>query len=289
VITSFGQVHLFSSDGTHVSDLHQLPGASIGSQLEAGDFNGDGREDLAVGSSFPPSDARVYIYTDVLGLPYSQFEAPAGYDLDNLAFPFAMASGDAHGDGTDELWVGAFGYPEGGRVFRFSGAGVLQQTLISPITNPTFGSDVGVGDIDGDGQDEVAVSMIDTGAPDPSHSGHVHLSDTAGNLVAQIDEEDALPDPSATTFFSQNLAIGDVTGDGKDDILAEAPHGGAFFVFAMDDDFVPETPGPVGGSVALTTKPHSTSIHLPFGPAIAVATGLFVTLATLRLTRRLRP
>lgn len=244
IVSGSAGVRIFSGDGVHLGDLPVPSGYVV--RLAAGDFDGDGREDIAAGRPDPgnPANARIYLYNDVWSAP--AVEIPQPPPVPNYGFfPVSMAAGDADGDGQDELWVSANGIPGvGGAVFRFGGDGVLQQTHSPPVPNGTFGDEIGVGDLDGDGRDDVAVPESDQSNDD----GHVFVFNWEGDLIASVDESDVLSNFPSSTLFSESVAMGDATGDGKDDLVASASRASRVYLFSNDASFVP---APVGGLVEI--------------------------------------
>jgi hypothetical protein len=281
VVSSSGRLHLFTSNGIHISDLPSPSGFS--SALEVGDFNGDGREDLAVGVPGLPTEDAIHIYTDVYQEPTVVLQPPPGYS-DELYFPRAMASGDSNADGRDELWASSSGYPTGAVVSRYAGSGILEQTIFPPTPNPTFGVALAAGDIDGDGRADVAAGLADY--HEPNDLGKILVFDSDGDVISSVSEANLIGDPHSGTFFGQTVAMGDVTADGRSDVFAAAPGDGLLFVLSLHSEFVPE-PEPVGGSVELATGKLRRPLF-DTDVAVAAAAVTLAAVAALRLTRHRR-
>lgn len=113
-------------------------GDLFGAAMATGDFNGDGRDDLAVGApgeapgTDPPSGA-IFVFSGTgsgltSGSFYVQTDA-GGANENNDRFGAALAACDLNGDGWDDLAVGTpgeapGGEPKSGVVFLFPGTAV---------------------------------------------------------------------------------------------------------------------------------------------------------------------
>ncbi|MCU0253318.1 MAG: FG-GAP-like repeat-containing protein [Acidobacteria bacterium] len=145
-------------------------GAYFGYSLAwAGDVNGDGFSDVAVGSYLydgaqGADQGRVAVYHGSnIGLPAAATEVLLGLDAGDR-FGFAVnCAGDLDGDGYADLIVGApaFGDPDRGAAMLYrGGAAGLVRSLTFPSGNDgdSFGQTVaGAGDVNGDGYADVIV------------------------------------------------------------------------------------------------------------------------------------
>ena len=209
-------------------------GDGFGSALAAGDFNGDGADDLAIYHAGPSSEGRVTVYSGVLGV---------GLDLDGAIvleqegasipeagdrFGSVLDVADFDGDGTDDLIVGTpdehwGSIPDSGVAQVFFGdpgglgSGPLQ--WFTPITfgfsaeaNGEFGAAFAAGDFDCDGDADLAI-----GAPGMNGSdGRVLIAENdGGSLTAAMSVRPAdiglMPD-QGPYLFGTGLAAGHFVG-----------------------------------------------------------------------------
>jgi hypothetical protein len=186
-----------------------------------GDTDGDGFEDAVVGV---PNRERgsVYVYRGsphgLLPIPVTTLAEP----LPASGFGSAVGAGDLNGDGHPDLVVGAPSVDDGrGRVFVYyggaSGFSTTPSLTLAPPERPFRGGAFGypvevVGDLNGDGFEELVVSAI------PSEELYVFAGRPTG-----LDSAPAVtvPEPSGmTTNFGNALAgARDMNGDGISDFL----------------------------------------------------------------------
>ncbi len=176
--------------------------------VAVGDFNGDGQADLAVANS-NSDDVLVLLNTTATGATTPTF-SPAMNFITGTA-PTSVAVGDVNGDGKADLAVANSGSGD---------VSVLLNTTATGATTPTFAPaqsfaagtaprSVAVGDINGDGQADLAVANIGTG--DVS----VLLNTTATGATTPT----FAPAVNFTTDNSpESVAMGDFNGDGQSDL-----------------------------------------------------------------------
>ena len=237
----------------------------FGFSVAAGDFNGDGVDDLATGVPFNDCDATVPDCGSVVvryGLPGSGLQSAffvlrqPGIDLPdgaerNEQYGYALAAGDLNGDGFDELAIGTPGnvaqgvenrIPTGAVDVRFGYAGGLTDWSVEYVPGrfglpggisylSRFGAAVAFGDFDGDGRDDIAVGAPDDGVPcEPfgCRGGSVLVfgmdaeGSTGGYFMVLGDQ--GLPDAAEEgEKFGHSLAAGDFNGDGYDDLAVGTP------------------------------------------------------------------
>ncbi|TET45637.1 T9SS type A sorting domain-containing protein [candidate division TA06 bacterium] len=199
----------------------------------AGDVNGDGFDDVIVGSE----------ESEVGGLHGAAeafvFLGPALDSVISLTEPvpeeFARfgatvsGAGDVNGDGFDDVIVGArganpWGITDAGEAFLFLGPDL---DSVIPLTEPVpeqsaffAGSVSGAGDVNGDGVDDVIVGARYADPWGISAAGEVFLF-LGPDLDSVIPLSEPVPEELALFGWSVSGA-GDVNGDGFNDVLVGA-------------------------------------------------------------------
>jgi hypothetical protein len=176
------------------------------------------------------------------------------------------ALGNLNGDGAPDF-VAAEANAANLFVSSVSASGVITWT-VKPIPTPvgasTFGWDVAMGDVNGDGLDEVAVTQIPSGSGKSAQRGAVYLYRYSGGVVSLIDtitEASVSPAVSSGDNFGYSVAIGDVSGDARADVIVGLPTrtvngqsgAGAVFVFESTPAGVSRTAKMLVSSVATVT------------------------------------
>jgi hypothetical protein len=254
-------VRYTGTGGTAVlgSPAAELPGGEVsnsntfGYALAAGDFDGDGSDDLAVGDMsesigtlwdaggvwvfwggpFGLESGRhpVHLHQDTPGIG----GAREGHD----AFGWSLAAGDLTGDGRADLVVGApfetlgSAYEAGMVTFIPGAAGGFDPVRSRNYTQSTpgvsgaperadlFGRTLAVGDVTGDGRGDLAVAT-----PDENVFGMVQVlrgtvDGPVGTGSSAVMGASLTPGPAQK--LGTSLAIADVTGDGRGEVIAGAP------------------------------------------------------------------
>ncbi|MCF0073854.1 FG-GAP-like repeat-containing protein [Dyadobacter sp. CY261] len=258
-----GSAFVFHGSASGIANLPTVKlgtsqeGAQFGySVTSAGDLNGDGFSDVAVGApqydnGAGPAGAVFIFYGSTAGLPPV---APQKLQVGQAGAAYGAsvaAAGDVNGDGFGDLIVGAPYYDgattDNGAVFVYHGSQfgvtvVWNLKLDGTQTNQYFGFSVaGAGDVNGDGIRDVII-----GAPSYDKVGcnncgaaFVHHGSTLGvtNFSTKLEGTQ-----TESQLGYSVASAGDVNGDGYNDVIAGAikqsngqANEGAAFVFYGDD------------------------------------------------------
>ena len=199
-------VTLGNGDGTF--QLPTITNAAVGVgyySLAVGDFNGDHVLDVALWGLSSNSEVHVY-----LGAGNGTFTTGGIFVAPNsnnfIPGPNSIAAADLNGDGKlDLVAVTSF---NGAFVFIGNGDGTFQTpTNYSPGTSGGCCDGVAVGDLNGDGKLDLAI---------PIQNGlSVLLNNGNGTFGTGV----YYPSNIAGSFTGEGVAIGDVSGDGKQDVV----------------------------------------------------------------------
>src|SRR6476469_6564751 len=176
--------------------------------ISIGDFNGDGKPDLAL-ANINENSVSILLNTIPTGATSPTF-VPQGSFATGLN-PGAISIGDINGDGKPDLAVANSSENSVSILLNTTPTGAAPLTFASPVPFPTssFPFSVSIGDINGDGKPDLATANRDnstasillnttpTGASTPTFA--TKLDFTTGNSP-------------------QSVSIGDINGDGKPDL-----------------------------------------------------------------------
>jgi fibronectin-binding autotransporter adhesin len=246
-----GHVKVFSGrDGSLLNSFLAYGGYAGGVFVAAGDVNGDGRADVITGTDVGAAP-HVKVFSGASGAELSSFFAYAPAFTGGVR----VALGDVDGDGRADIVTGSG--PGAAHVKVFSGVTLAEIRSFLPYSGYTGGVYVAAGDVNGDGRSDV---ITGTGAGAAPHVIAFSATDTSAlfSFLAY-----------APTFTGGvRVAVGDVNGDGRADIVTGTGQGGSEVKGFSGIDgslvrsFLPYGPDVTGG-IFVATRPGTTAPRTP--------------------------
>ena len=226
---------------------------TLGSAVTTGDFNNDGKSDIAVGAAYHGSGVgEVYVYYGTATVPSSTpdvtLTVPSGAGL----FGYALHAADVNGDGLDDLLVGSpyatTAATQDGAVWIFYGAAYgLPVTTSTKVTgtgaaNNYFGCSVSSGDINGDGYDDVIIGEY--GYSSENGRAWIYAGSSSGISTSSFR---TITGPNASSRYGWAVsACGSASSDAYSELVIGAPayssNKGRAYLFTGSASFFTTTP-----------------------------------------------
>ncbi|MCA9972633.1 MAG: VCBS repeat-containing protein [Anaerolineales bacterium] len=197
------QLHHFAQAGGALTRTRQLPAGAHPTALARGDFNADGRSDVAVANQ--ADDTLGLFLQTVTGTLGSMVAYPTG------AAPDGVAVGDFNADLRDDVAVSHAAAPFV-LVFLQQADGTLGAPLTLPVGSAGF-NELEAGDLNGDGFDDLAL-LRGAGYADEQVALFYQQNRTLAAPLFYTAVDGG--------YLAHGLAVGDVTADGRADLVVTA-------------------------------------------------------------------
>lgn len=256
-----GKIYVIFGKSTKLSNLNvgslsEAQGFSItgGSSYDffgttlnaAGDFNGDGYDDIIVGApSAGGQDGRVYVvfgkssgFSDITVNGLSNTEGFSIYGVqDSRCGSSVSSAGDVNGDGYDDIIIGA---SESEKIYvifgKSSGFSTIYLDSLSSSDGYVISGDgigfavSGAGDFNGDGYDDVIIGAASS-SPKSNKEGITYILYGKASGFSSVDLSSITIDQGFKIIGDNDLdqigytvsSIGDFNNDGYNDVLVGAP------------------------------------------------------------------
>ena len=253
-----GRVYIFYNDGSipttaATADIIITGESSsyFGSMLASGDFNYDGRTDLAIGAySYSNSTGRVYIFYNDGSIPTTATTADVIITGQAVSSSFGgeMSSGDLNYDGKEDLIVGAYGYSSStGRVYIFYNDGNIPNNatgadlvITGQSVNSYFGRTIVMGDFNKDNRIDLVVGAYGYS----TNAGRAYIFYNDGSIPTTAATADVILSGEASSNFGYAMEVGDINNDGRIDLAvgayAYSSYAGRAYIF-YNDGSIPTT------------------------------------------------
>ncbi len=299
--SSIAEAHLSIIRQGRESHGFRESGDRFGAALAYGDFNGDGYEDLAVGS--PDEDSQNHTETGAVTINYGSehglthvaaalilpgiFGVPLN---DGSRLGHALAAADLNGDGYSDLLIGVPGEIVGGvtnagRVYGFYGGptgltawfGFGQENIGgTSVTNEYFGASLAIDDFNNDGYPDIAMGASGRGVTAGSVFVSYGVNTGPFGTVTETSAEDLGLDYQNSDQFAFSLATGNIIGDSNPDLIVGSPgrHATTSYLNAGAVHIIPGTPAGIDHNQGITRYNNlagALSGRAAFGHAVAVA------------------
>ena len=181
-----------------------VPNGGIAESAIAADMNGDGLTDIVVGTNF--STPYVYLNNGT-DMPFSSVQ---GKQVSTSDPQQSVAVADMNGDGHPDIMAGGFGTPT--KIYLNNGSkdpfnGVSGSDLGTGVSDDT--TNLAIGDVNGDGFPDVVTANTN------QEISKLYLNNGTSNPFSGVTPLDIGSDMA----YGESVAIADVNGDGKPDVV----------------------------------------------------------------------
>ena len=289
-----------SLEGSTASYLGESAGDLSGNNVAGvGDVNGDGYDDILISAIYSDGGAtdngQVYLFlggSSGFSMDTRLSDADAsfwGEKSGDNAGSRIVGVGDVNGDGFDDFLIGALrnddGGPDAGKVYLILGraSGWAMDTSLSNANASFLGygnfmylphAMAGAGDVNGDGYNDILIGVYQDNEAG-YEAGQVYLifgrtSGWTSNTALSASNASFLGEASLDYAGSSVAGVGDVNGDGYDDIMIGAPghddvvakSGQAYLVLGRSSGWTMDTSLSNSNGSFMDTQPWQMGQHL---------------------------
>jgi hypothetical protein len=219
--------------------------------ISSGDFNGDGKSDMAI-VNCDSSSVSVLLNTTTMGVATPSFSAKTDFTTGSM--PIFVSMGDFNGDGKSDMAVANYTSNTVSVFLNTTAPGATTPTFSAKtdFTTGTYPNSVSIGDFNGDGKNDMAVAN--------------HYSKTVSVFLNTTPPGAATPSFSAKTDFTTggmtfSVSIGDFNGDGKNDMAVTNSGSDTVSVFL-------NTTAPGAATPSFSARTDFTTGSYPFSVSI---------------------
>lgn len=219
----------------------QSPNEKFGSSISAGDFNKDGKIDLAVGAytasiNEKSQAGRIYLYDNSLVNGSAMFVSTTSFQGNDTKswFGFAMAVGDANGDNIDDLLVSSFPYTgnrDQARAYLYYGSSDFMKKTFADVSiegpegEALMGASLLLSDLNDDQKADLVIGAPGIGNVQSEASGSVYIIFTGEEALKpeyRIGDKigmNVIHGEHSDDWFGYGLKSLDLNNDSMNDLL----------------------------------------------------------------------
>lgn len=200
-------IRVHTNSGEFLYEFDAYEDLQTGVRLAMGDVTGDGVEEIITVPSQAKAQVKIF---SLIGKELNSFFAYEEEEYNG----FFVATGDVNGNGKEEIAVSTDGAIGGGvKVLTWQGA-LVSSFVFSTEDNRELSTRVALGDVDGNGKDEIIIGHGSEMEP------LVHVYSIDAELISEFYAYAKTYDKG---IF---VASGDLDGDGDDEIVTGTDNGG---------------------------------------------------------------